>query len=368
MKKKVMIVVPYLTDGGAERVASLWANLLVDKYAMTLVTFYPMENEYPLSDKVKRINLFPSQSASKKGLPGIRILKKIIRLKKVLKLYPQDLIIPFLSHANVVCSLASCNRGTVIAQTIRCNPWIDPKRLLKRKIRDFFVKRRKSVIVQNAEQATYFEKYKQVKKYIVCNPLNPATINISKVSYGKINKIIGVGRLCKQKNQKMMIDAIAILRNEYNLDCQLDIYGIGELKDELNRYIVANKLEDCVTLKGRSNSIFEVEVNYDLFLMTSLFEGFPNALLEAMAVGLPVISTNCKTGPKDLIKNKENGFLLNSFDARALAELIIQINNADLLRKIGTQARADVQIYSQENCLAQLVDCIEDLTKKGIDK
>lgn len=364
MKKVTIVSRHIICGGGAERAASLWANLLANEgYETTLLTFYPTQNEYPLDKKVKRVYLYPSHATYAKTPSFLRFLKKNRLLRKFLKHTHQDVVIPFLYSTNVLCAL-SAPKHTKVAQTIRNSPWHEPKNRILKFFFYHLVKRCKVIVVQNEEQTTYFKHMKKVKPYVVCNPVNPEIENITKEKYSNIQNIISVGRLSAQKNQKMLIDAIEILKNKYKKIVNLDIYGDGECKTELMKYIETKKLNDQIFLKGKIQNIFNIEIKYDLFVLSSSYEGFPNALLEAMALGMPVISTNCKTGPTEMIDNGKNGFLLASYNAEDMAKCIYEIDNAKILESVGQQARSDmISKYSKENCIKQLSFLIDDITK-----
>ena len=356
-----MIVVPYLSDGGAERVASLWANFLSKNYQVLLLTYYTVNNEYSVDKNVERKTLVTTKNEYDK----ISFMKKIKIIRNYIDSFGPDVIIPFLSHTNIAVSLANKRKKTVVFQTIRNNPWLNPGSKFFRFLRNHFIKKEKKLIIQNNEQGEYFKKY-NFKKYVVCNPVNPATMEINsiKISYDKIKKIIAVGRLHEQKNYKMMIDSIYDLVFIYKMNVILDIYGDGPQKKELIDYINMRNMTNYVFLKGRCDDIISIEKDYDLFLMTSNYEGFPNALLEAMAVGLPVISTDCKTGPKDLINNGVNGFLVKTNDSKELSKKISEVNDELLLKKIGTLAREDVlEKYNMQESMRQLTYAIEDVSK-----
>ena len=130
-----------------------------------------------------------------------------------------------------------------------------------------------------------------------------------------------VGRLDSQKNYSMAIEAIRILKEEYP-NIHLDIFGKGGYEQTIKQEIAEKNVGDNVSLKGWTQNAVKELCEHDLYLMTSDFEGMPNALMEAMAVGLPCISTDCETGPSDLIDNGVNGLLVPVGDAVALTEAI----------------------------------------------
>lgn len=354
--KKVLIIVPYLYDGGAERVASLWANYLAedDNYEVHLLNYYKLEKEYFLSSKVTRHAFFEHESEYKMH-KFLRLIIDAHRIKKVVKEVKPDVVIPF-SHVTCICASRGCkHEKTKVYHTIRNNPWLEPGSKWIRVLRDHYIKKDKRLIVQNEEQLEYFSNFKKLEKYVVYNPINDKCLDLKKTKYGEIKKIIAVGRLAPQKNYFVMLEAMKKVVENHK-DVTLDIYGDGPLKDDIVNKINELGLENNVTLKGNSQNVYERLVESDLFLMTSDFEGFPNALLEAMVVGVPAISTDCKTGPKDLIKHEETGLLAKTGDAEDIARKIEQlICDPKLAQKLAENAKKDThKRFSKEEVKNQL--------------
>lgn len=318
---KIGIIVPYLYDGGAERVASIWCNILSEflKYDTTLITFYPKATEYYLSKLCKRCNLFEDEKEYKNsGFLSVRT-----KIKQYLHDNAFDIIIPFLNLPLVF--LSTIKTSASIVPTIRNNPWITPKGRLYRIFRDYCIYKHGRVIVQNEEQGRYFNN--KITKYIISNPLNEESIKIKKTTdVNKLEKFIMVGRLHEQKNYDMALRVAQNLKN-HNYNFSLDIYGDGPEKDNITLKIHEMGLDNYVFLKGNCSNVIELETQYDAFIMTSNYEGFPNALMEALTIGMFAISTNCKTGPSDLIFPGKTGFLVDVNDSESMAMKIIEMNN-----------------------------------------
>lgn len=127
-------------------------------------------------------------------------------------------------------------------------------------------------------------------------------------------------------------------------DVHFSIYGDGPLREELQKKITNDNLNGIVTLQGRTNNAQKVLNAADVFIMTSNYEGMPNALLEAMAVGLPCISTDCPTGPAEIIDNGINGILVPVNNEAALTKAIEKyIEMGETIAEIGKAARKTVQ-------------------------
>ena len=367
MKPRVMLLIYHLSNGGAERAVSLWSKMLADAgYNVTVMTCYPSDNEYHLDSRVTRANLHPDKQTFLQYPDKIAVCKKL--LEQYLNQHPQDVLIPFIFGCNLLAALCNQKNLKVISQTIRDTPWTNESGL-KLTLRNWAIQKQGSVILQNDEQAEYFNQplFQHVKKYIVHNALNPDILNLKKETYRPIKKIIAVGRLVPQKNHKLMIETIRILRDEYHENYYLDIYGEGDLQGELQAQIDQSHLNDQVKLCGRSNNIFPVLINYDLFFMTSIHEGMPNALLEAMGLGVPCLAVKCRTGITELIDNEKSGYIVDSYDPHTLAKKIHEINHQQQLEQIGKQARADmIARYTPDKIQTELIHVIDDLVQNPI--
>ena len=161
-------------------------------------------------------------------------------------------------------------------------------------------------------------------------------------------RLVSLGRLSKQKNFKWMIDSMELLK-KYDSDFTLSIYGSGSEENELRSYIEQKQLRDNVFLKGFVADTYSVLAGSDIYLMTSDYEGFPNALSEAMAVGLPAVSRLCHEGIKSLIDNGKNGFVTALDDMQSFVENIIRLkNDPELYSFIGNNAKTVSDKYNTD--------------------
>jgi len=360
--KHIVFAIGSLFGGGAERVVSVWASALAEKgYRVSVLVYSRMENEYSISDKV---NVYPIAD-SQEACNAMSTLKRVCAFRKILKQLKPNMIISFLPIMQIYMRIASFGLGIPRVETIRNNPW--RVELLKTKFSKMWLgcfKSCKALIVQSEDQKEFFDNATQRKATIIPNPIDNAYVQNKKVNYdSNSHKIVAAGRLSEQKNYKMMIDAVSEVSKKYT-DVTLDIYGVGELEQSLNDYIRELGIENVVKLKGRSSELYNVYKGVDLYLMTSDYEGMPNALAEAMAIGLPCISTDCKTGPRDLIDDGKNGYLVPCGDIKALAqkiELVFSMSE-DENRTLGQQARKKiVEFCGEENSLNKLTSLIDKI-------
>lgn len=192
---------------------------------------------------------------------------------------------------------------------------------------------------------------------------NPVQIKPSRSSL-ESNKIIGVGRLVYQKGFCSLIRAFALVTKRFP-KWTLDIFGNGPEREDLLTLIDALDLSEVVHLKGACSKIQEILPRYSVFTLSSKFEGFPLVLVEALSCGLPVVSYACPCGPKDIVRDGIDGFLVPEGDETLLAERICQlIEDDNLRRKMGAAAQERAKDFSLEKVIPMWITLFEDLMKE----
>lgn len=184
--------------------------------------------------------------------------------------------------------------------------------------------------------------------YVTAIP-NPITINIDTQHSSLMNKtVIAVGRLVEPKNFQSLIRAWRIVYQKHP-DWELHIWGSGHLQNSLQELIDLYKLQKSVSLKGYTYDIRTEMLKDSIYVLSSVFEGLPLVILEAMSCGLPVVSYTCPCGPKDIITDGKDGFLVPVNDESKLAEKICYLIEHDTIRKeMGRNAFLTAKEYSIE--------------------
>lgn len=358
---KVLIVVPTLSGGGAERVASIWANGLQRYTQCLLLCLYPVQNEYFLSNNVLRHNLYESETKYRlaKNVEKIRLLRNYLKKEK------PDIIIPLVAYMGITCNIARLGLKIKIIETIRNNPQLTPREIGWRILRNISVKLSNGCIVQNEEQKKYFRNNKNF--LVLGNPINEKFYNCIKQYHKVPSKLVAIGRLHPQKNFFLLLHSFEKIIKEFP-DLTLEIYGEGEQRKILESYIYKAGLTDKVKLMGHSNDIIKVLETADIFILSSDYEGMPNALMEALAVGVPCIATNCPTGPADLIQNHITGALVPMRDewslCKAMKTYILQYNTAV---ENGKRARIKMKIYREDRIVYLLYKYILNIVYGSFD-
>lgn len=311
-------------SGGAERVMTVLANQFVMRgIDITIITRQETDCVYPLDSRVKVLST--AVSCSNKL---VRNAKRNILLRKLIVESNPDVVISFMTPMNIQAAIVMLGLKYPLIVSERNNPETDISKRDK-----FFLKlmypRCDGFVFQTEDAKLWFSRKIQNKSVIICNPISDNLPNRKPVKKGKI---VNVGRLTEQKNQHMLIDAFKIYHAKNEIST-LTIYGIGKDEDVLRRYIAECGLSECVTLAGFSKNVMEEIADAELFVLSSNYEGMPNALMEAMGIGIACISTDCPCGgPRCLIENGKNGVLVEVDNINRMTEAIESVLSDDSWR------------------------------------
>lgn len=356
---KILFVIGPLKSGGAERVVANLSNEFVKNNSVFIATTVDENSDYIIDKNVKIICLDDGKKNNffKKNIIRIKNLKKLINEEKI------DIAISFLPEPSYRLMIAKNNKiKTIISE--RNDPNIEYNSFIKKILTKLLYCKADGFIFQTEDAKKWFSKKIQKKSIVIPNPINEKFI--SNAYYGKREKtIVNVGRLVKQKNQKMLIDAFNEVHKKHN-EYILKIYGDGELYDELKKQIKNLKLEDYVFLMGKKNDIKKEIYKSGIFVLSSDYEGMPNSLMEAMALGIPCISTDCPIGgPNFLIENNKNGLLfqVNNKD-ELVANINLLIENEQLAKELSNNANKICEILNPKIINRKWREYIEEVVKK----
>ena len=339
--KKILFYINTLERGGAERVLCNLANqFLEDNYAIAFVTSYRTQNEYNLNKQIKRYNLEESDLS---GNVIFRNLKRILKLKKIINQTNPDLIISFLPESIFRVVIATMLKKIPIVISVRNDPEKEYYNVVFKCLAKLLYLKVSWIVFQTEEAQKWFAPKIQKKSSIILNQVDEKFFNILRK---KEEYYCAVGRLVKQKNYTMMVKAFSRFVQQYP-DEKLYIYGEGILHNELKKLIIQLGMERNIVLQGITDDVPMILANAKALILTSDYEGMPNVLLEAMAVGLPVIATDCPCGgPRMIIENGKTGFLVPVKDVDALTFRLQQLqDNSELRQLIGINAKKSADKY-----------------------
>lgn len=360
-KKRICIAIHGLAHAGAERVAASWANYLVSQgHCVSIIVYACTEDTYDLDNHVRVVPL----AETREQYFRMSKVKQLSQIRKVVRQENPQILINFLPKMQISMMLGTVGMRIKRIETVRNNPWIDTDVAGKRFLWNLCFRRSDVILVQTKEQSLYFPKRLQKKCVVISNPISrDFSAKQKEYSGDEPCKFVAVARINTQKNYPMMIRAFSQAAQK-NSDCTLDIYGGGtqEKVQEIQELISQLGMEKQIRLCGWRRDISDVLMQYDAFLMSSNYEGMPNALAEAMATGLVCLSTDCKTGPKDMIEHGRNGLLAKTGDIQAFTEGIETILQMKWEERaaMGMAARETIlEMCSEENTLARLKQLIE---------
>jgi glycosyltransferase involved in cell wall biosynthesis len=367
--RKILFHINSLGKGGAERVVSVLSDYFAnDGYEVVIATLWQDKQEYPLPEKVRRIHVGLSKSQETKG----RLYKNLARftnLRNAIKNEKPDIVISFCASANFRCALSMAGMDIPLLVSVRN----DPKRdyiPYKRKT-DMMMKKASGCVFQTDGAKECFSPYFQEKSRVIFNPIDARFIDAAKDNKENITRskrIVTVGRITQQKNQMLLVKAFEKIHNKFP-EYVLEIYGEsndGKIKEEIIDFCKSTNIYNSVKFMGVSSTIYKDIKDAALFVLSSDYEGMPNALAEAMALGLPVIATDCPCyGAAALIEQEKSGMLVPVGDVDALAAAMERLlNDGEFAKKLGNKAENIVEILNPDKIYLEWKQYVTDIIKQ----
>jgi len=348
---KLLFFISSLSCGGAERVCVTLCNHWADHgWEVTLATFDDGSEPpfFPLSPRVRHVTLGLQRRSTRLVHSVVNNLRRIPRLRRFVASERPERILSFIDGTNVLALIAALGTGIPVVVGERVDPAQHQIPFGWRLLRRVVYPRALAVAVQTRKTALYFPRSWQRRIAVIPNPvpqLAAAPADVRNPA-GPRRTIVGMGRLERQKGFDLLIRAfasIATTRPEWDLK----ILGEGAERDALTVSISQVGLSTRITLPGREPDAMAALRAADLFVLSSRYEGFPNALCEAMACGLPVISFDCPSGPAEIVRDGVDGRLIPAEDVDALALAMSELTgNAESRRALAAQATAVAERFS----------------------
>lgn len=351
--KKIFLVIPTLQQGGAERVASELVNRFstYPGYQVHLVLLADKPLFFEVDDKVhihqlgvKKTNCFVNLARH-----GLQLLK----LRHLIQKHNPNAVLSFMTRYNIFTLLASSFIDVKVFVSDRSNP----NKLLSNRIsflRNVLYPYASGVIAQtDLAKSVLLEKTKHNNIKVIPNPARHVQI-YSNISREKI--ILNAGRLVPEKGHDYLLKAFAKLKKS---DWKLVILGDGPLRPGLQKLSKELGIEKNICMPGAVKNIDEWYAKASIFAFSSISEGFPNALVEAMSAGLPCISFDCDAGPRDIIVDNQNGLLIPVGDVvQFTAKLQLLIDDKCLRDRLARKASLVTKKYDASSVTKEYLDFI----------
>lgn len=344
---KIVLYIDSMCKGGAQRVMANLADHLVEKEEVILINDYKQdtdEPQYTVNECVRRLYL-------KNELSGNILIKnaqRIAKLRKIVREENPDVILSFMGRPNIRMAIATLGLSVKKIISVRNDPNREyGKNPIKKRIVNVLFGLLDGCVFQTEEAKKYFSKKIQDKSRTIYNPVKHTFFETKRKNM--CNNIVTFGRLEPQKNHRLLIAAFSQLADEFQ-NVNLIIYGEGPLKSDLECLIRKLELDGRVILAGNTNHVAEELSKALVFVLSSDYEGMPNALMEAMAMGVPCIATDCPCGgPHELIRDKTDGILIPCQDEVALSEAIRDlIVTEDKRDAYGLHAKQRAQMFKPQ--------------------
>jgi glycosyltransferase involved in cell wall biosynthesis len=376
---KIMYIYAELTiKGGTDKVLSDKANYLAEHgYDVIIVTESQMNRKptFPISEKIKLIdigldfNRQYSQSFIHRTytyLRYIHLYKK--KLRNIIKEEKPDLVITTMARS--LDFITDYNDRSIkigeahtTKQHLRNLHLMENKNLFYKLIAKFIrvkqisnAKKLKALVLLTPEDAKDWEGI--TKTYVIPNSIKYIPKEKSKLLN---KKAIIVGRYNEAKGYDILIEAWKIVYKKHP-DWTIDIYGSGELHDDVKRWIKDARLQDVMIMHEPTDNIMKKYIESSICVVSSRYEGFSMVIVEAMSCGVPCVSFDCPYGPRNIIKNGEDGILVKELNKVALANNICKlIENENLRKKLGDNARRNIQRFSQDDIMKRWMTLFNSL-------
>jgi glycosyltransferase involved in cell wall biosynthesis len=384
MKKKILIIIDNLKrGGGAEKVASDFTIQLSKEYEISVLTFEDIENRYPV-----RANYYSLQENIKLlpriiKLLKIHLIQKFLKIYKVIKEISPEIIVSFMDLTNIISVFVKIIFRIKIPLIICVHT--NPKKAYEKDLKFlnpllsiFYSSKFTNRIITISKELQYIlEKNYQIEKTKLKTIYNGIDLEkIKELSKELIEdnqkifenknliKFITVGRLVESKAQNVLIESFSIVKN-FVPNSKLIIIGKGPLKKDLKKLIKSKGLNNDILLLGFKKNPFKYIANSDIFILSSKFEGLPMVLLEALACEVPIISTNCSTGPEEILDNNKYGFLVNVMDSKDMAEkMVFLAKNPKIREEYSKKSAVRAQLFDYKKIREKWIDLIESLIEK----
>lgn len=366
---RITAVIHSLHGGGAERVmANLVSRLAARGHQVTLITLDDGANDrHAVSNAVARLHVDSGRQAAGRIARMFTAGKRLAGLRRAIRQTAPEVVLSFCDATNVSTLLATFGLTIPVVVSERSDPAAQRLTPGKAWLRRRLYRRAAEVVVLTPAAAETVAPWIRRSPVIIPSAVDPPPEEESEAGAeldgearrGGRKTIIGVGRLEPEKGFDLLLEAFARLSADFP-DWDLEIHGDGSQLESLRKSCHRRGLNERVRWPGWTRPIWPALRAADLFVLPSRYEGFPSALLEAMAVGLPCIATDCPSGPRAIIRHSLDGLLVPPNDPAALATAMGRcMADEDERDRLGEQARDVVTRFGWEALVDAYVEVLE---------
>ena len=314
--KKILFVCSGLYGGGTERVVARLSNYYVRNGYEVFIAATSIEQRYPLDEAIIIRQLIGGH------------LKIALSLREICRDIRPDIIIA-MGTFFIYCAIFAKFRGCVVIGSERTDPFVSGKGFFKLHFRNLLYRYADHLVFQTPDAQAFFPDYISKKGTVIPNPLSSCLPSSFMGERSPI--VVNFCRLTPAKNLQLLIDSFSIFRLSH-LEYSLHIYGDGPQREELLDFIEKGGLSSFVTLHHNEKDVLDIVRSSAMFVSSSRYEGLSNSMLEAMAIGLPTICTDCPCGgARMMISNMVNGILVPNGDTMALAQAMSMVADDQVL-------------------------------------
>lgn len=328
-QKRLIMFMPSMDGGGVEKNLIIVANYLVNKNFNVILITYDTKFNSRFNNKIKILNV--TKNKKEKHSKYFKYYKCLLILIKTCLSNSNFLVLSF--QANIYCAILSklFKYKLIIRSNSSPSGW--SKSIIKSLIFRIFFKNLNDIIVNSYEFKRELKIKFNLNSKVIYNPLNISEIlkkskqkiKLKFFNQKRILKIINVARLTKQKDHITLLKALKLINNKINY--RLLIMGYGPEKNNIQKFIKASSLSKNVKLINFQNNPYKYIKESDLLVLSSLYEGLPNVILEAITLKKFVISSNCPTGPNEILMKGQFGMLFKTQNHIELSKKILEFNN-----------------------------------------
>jgi GalNAc-alpha-(1->4)-GalNAc-alpha-(1->3)-diNAcBac-PP-undecaprenol alpha-1,4-N-acetyl-D-galactosaminyltransferase len=351
VSRNLTLVIHALHGGGAERVAATMANQWTAQGdRVTLITLDTVASDvYRVDAQVERVGLGLMRISANALHAGWNNAQRIRALRQAIRAAVSDCVVSITDRMNVLVLLATRGFDTPVVIAEHSDPRRQPMVGTWERLRKWTYPRCAAAVALTDTVAQYLHTVVgQRPVYVIPNGIRVPSVTASDIAERDKRTIVAMGRLSPEKGFDLLIDAFARLAAQHP-DWRLEIAGEGPERAQLQQRIDQRGLRQQVQLVGWVDDPAQFLSRGAMFVMSSRYEGFPMSLLEAMACGVPVVSFDCDSGPRAIIRPEVDGLLVPAADPIAMAHAIDRLMSDPVTRhRLGQCAREVVRRFSLE--------------------